>query len=137
MNECIFCKIVAGDIPSEKILDDAQAYAFLDIGPVTEGHILLIPKTHYTTLDQIPAREISAISQHLPALVQSVQKATVCEGVNVLQNNGKIAHQEIPHVHFHIIPRYQGDAFQFNWPAGEYEAGRMQELGKDIRSNLL
>ncbi len=133
---CIFCKIIAGQIPATRILDDASGIAFLDIGPLAQGHVLLIPRDHYQTIDQMPAEAAAALLRHLPALTRAVQKATGAAGVNVLQNNGKAAHQEVPHVHFHIIPRNAGDAFHFNWPAGSYPSGRMEELAAAIRKNL-
>ena len=134
--DCIFCKIVAGDIPAEVIVADKAAVAFMDVGPLAEGHVLLIPTGHYATLDDMPADEASAMLGHLPALVRAVKAATGCEGVNVLQNNGRVAHQVVMHVHFHIIPRDQGDAFEFNWPAGAYAQGRMADLAQAIRSAI-
>ena len=134
--DCIFCKIVAGEIPCAKLLADDQALAFLDIGPLAEGHVLLIPKAHYPTLDQMPPPAAGALLRHLPALARAVQEATGCGGYNVLQNNGGVAHQVVPHVHFHVIPRNAGDAFHFNWPAGTYPPGRLQELADAIRRKL-
>ena len=131
--DCIFCKIVAGAIPSATVLETDAALAFLDIGPVAEGHTLLIPKGHYRTLDEMPAAEAGAVLASLPAVVAAVRSATGCEGVNVLQNNGAIAGQLVPHVHFHIIPRNPGGAFAFNWPAGAYPDGRLAELAETIR----
>jgi histidine triad (HIT) family protein len=136
MDDCIFCKIAAGNIPSAKVLEDAAAFAFMDIGPLAVGHVLLVPKGHFVTLDQMPADTAAAMLRHLPALVRAVQAATGCQGVNVLQNNGAAAHQEVRHVHFHIIPRNTGDAFHFNWPAGKYPPGRVEELAAAIRSKL-
>lgn len=133
---CIFCKIIAGAIPCLKILQDEHALAFLDIGPLAEGHALLIPTGHFVTLDQMPANEAAALLRHLPALGKAVQAATGAEGFNVLQNNGLVAHQVVQHVHFHIIPRRAGDAFHFNWPAGSYPRGRGEELLATIRRGL-
>jgi histidine triad (HIT) family protein len=134
--DCVFCKIVAGRIPSAKLIDDHAALAFLDVGPLAPGHALLVPRDHYETIDQVPADAAAAMLRHLPALVKAVQIATGCAGVNVLQNNGVAAHQAVGHVHFHIIPRNPGDAFHFNWPAGAYAAGKMDELAAAIRKEL-
>ncbi len=136
MDDCIFCKIASGQIPSAKVLEDEAAFAFLDIGPLAEGHVLLIPKGHFVTVDQMPPEQAAAMLRHLPAVVRAVQQATKCEGVNVLQNNGAAAHQVVQHVHFHIIPRRSGDQFRFNWPAGKYPPGKAQELAQAIRSKL-
>ncbi len=133
---CVFCKIVAGGIPAAKVLEDDACLAFMDIGPLAEGHVLLVPKDHYRTADLMPAELAGAMLRHVPALVKAVRAATGCEGVNVLQNNGAVAHQVVPHVHFHVIPRNPGDVFQFNWPAGSYGEGRMEDLAKAIRNNL-
>ena len=134
--DCIFCRIAAGEIPCAKLLEDDSALAFLDIGPLAPGHALLIPKAHYETLGQMPPELAGAVLRHLPALAVAVQKATGCEGLNVLQNNGRVAHQVVPHVHFHLIPRSGGDAFHFNWPAGKYEQGQIERLAESIRSHL-
>ncbi len=135
--DCIFCKIVAGKIPCLKILQDAHGLAFLDIGPIAQGHALLIPAGHYVTLDEMPAEEAAALLKHLPALGRAVQQATGAEGFNVLQNNGSAAHQLVQHVHFHIIPRRTGDAFHFNWPAGKYTPGQGEALAERIRQGLV
>ena len=134
--ECIFCKIAAGEVSCCEVHRDAGALAFMDIGPLAEGHVLLIPTGHYRTLDEVPAEEAAAMFRCLPALVKAVREATGCEGVNVLQNNGRAAHQLVPHVHFHIIPRKAGDEFHFNWPAGTYPKGRMEQLAEGIRARL-
>ena len=136
MADCIFCKIVAGQIPCAKVLEDDAALAFLDIGPLAVGHALLIPKAHYETVDQMPADVAAAVLRHLPALARAVRAATGATGVNVLQNNGRSAHQSVPHVHFHIIPRREGDTWHFNWPAGKYAAGEMDEMVRRIREGL-
>jgi histidine triad (HIT) family protein len=134
--DCIFCKILDGEIPAVKVLETVDCLAFMDIGPLAEGHVLLIPAQHAETIDQVPPQTAGAMLANLPALVSAVKAATGCAGVNVLQNNHKAAHQEVPHVHFHIIPRNPGDAFHFNWPAGKYPDGRAEQLAEAIRGKL-
>ncbi len=134
--DCVFCKILDGRVPAVKVLQDDACLAFLDIGPLAEGHVLLIPADHAETLDKLTADQAGAMLRNLPALVRAVQSATGCEGVNVLQNNGRVAHQVVGHVHFHIIPRNPGDAFHFNWPAGKYPDRRAEELAEAIRKHL-
>ena len=134
--DCIFCKIAAGEIPCAEVLADEASLAFMDIGPLADGHVLLIPRDHYVTLDEMPADVAAAMLAHLPALAKAVRAATGCDGYNVLQNNGPVAHQVVPHVHFHIIPRHSGDAFQFNWPAGEYPEGKCERIADAIRKQL-
>ncbi len=133
---CIFCRIAAGAIPAALLLQDEDALALMDINPLADGHVLLIPRRHYETVDQMPPETAARMLQHVPALVRAVREATGCAGVNVLQNNGPAAHQEVPHVHFHILPRNPGDAFHFNWPAGQYPPGRLDQLANAIRSAL-
>ena len=134
--DCIFCKIVAGQIPATKVYEDDASVAFMDLGPLAEGHVLLIPKTHARTMDQLSAADAAAVMGNLPTLVRAVCEATGCEGLNVLQNNGRVANQLVPHVHLHLIPRNVGDAFHFNWPAGSYPEGRMEQLASEIRKAL-
>ena len=134
--DCLFCKIIDGKIPAVKVLETPDCVAFLDIGPLAEGHVLLIPAGHFETIDDMPAKAAGAMLAHLPELVRAVKAATGCAGVNVLQNNGPAARQEMMHAHFHIIPRNPGDAFRFNWPAGKYPDGRINELAEAIRGQL-
>jgi len=134
--DCIFCRIAAGEIPSVKVYEDDVALAFMDIAPLSEGHVLLIPKFHAAAVDQLSADQAAQLLRPLPALVRAVKRATGCEGLNVLQNNGPIAHQVVMHVHFHIIPRNPGDEFHFNWPAGQYPKGRAEQLAEAIRQDL-
>ena len=135
-SNCVFCKIVAGQIPAVKVLEDEHALAFVDIGPLADGHVLLIPKAHAATVDQMTAEQAAGCLRHLPALARAVRAATGCEGINVLQNNGLVAHQVVMHVHFRSIPRNRGDAFSFNWPAGTYPEGRAEKIAGEIRRNL-
>jgi len=134
--ECVFCKIVAGEIPCQAVLQTEACLALLDIGPLAEGHLLLIPKEHYQTVDQMPEQLAGQVLRHVPRLVAAVKAVTACQGVNVLQNNGRVAHQVVPHVHFHIIPRNAGDEFHFNWPAGTYPQGRAERLAEALRAEL-
>ena len=93
--DCIFCRIAAGEIPCAKVLQDEASLAFLDIGPLAEGHVLLIPRGHYVTVDAMPADEAGRMLRHIPALVRAVRQATGCQGVNVLQNNGSVDRKSV------------------------------------------
>jgi len=135
-SSCVFCRILDGQIPATKVFEDEACLAFMDIGPLAEGHVLLIPSDHAASLDMLSADQAAAMLRNLPALARAVQVATGCEGLNVLQNNARVAGQLVMHVHFHIIPRNSGDAFQFNWPAGEYPEGRAEQLAEAIRQHL-
>ena len=134
--DCPFCKIARGEISPAKVLEDDVCVAFLDIGPLSEGHLLLIPKAHAEQIDDLPADQAGAMLAHLPALTRALRQVTGCEGVNILQNNGRVAHQAVMHVHFHLIPRRAGDEFHFNWPARNYPPGRAAELADKIRQAM-
>lgn len=100
-DDCIFCKIINGDIPSMKVFESDKVLAFLDINPLSDGHVLIIPKTHAEKLHQVPDSELAEI---LACAKTLAIKANVTD-YNILQNNGTIAHQIIMHVHFHLIPK--------------------------------
>ena len=125
----IFDKILSGDIPSWKVYEDEHVLAFLDIGPLSPGHTLVIPKERKAFLHDLSDESAAAIGRVLPRLARAVMKATGATAYNVLQNNGAAAHQVVMHVHFHIIPRIGGQGLGIGW-----EAGRLAEA--DARSLL-
>jgi histidine triad (HIT) family protein len=116
---CLFCKIVAGQIPCHKVYEDARVLAFLDIGPLSDGHTLIIPKAHYQQLDEMTPEDAAACMAIAPKLARAVMSATGAPGYNLLQNNGRIAHQAVMHVHFHIIPKTDRSGLGITWPAGK------------------
>ncbi len=126
--DCIFCKIVAGQIPSMSVLETKSVLAFMDIGPLAEAHLLVIPKRHYARLDEMPEQAVRDLTALLPRLASAVVEVTEAEGYNILQNNGQVAGQVVEHVHFHVIPRKQGDGLGYRWPSGSYEPGRADEI---------
>jgi histidine triad (HIT) family protein len=133
---CIFCKIVAGQIPCLRLFEDEAALAFLDIGPLAEGHVLLIPKQHYARLEEMTGEEVATVSRHLPTLARAVIKATGAVGYNVLQNNGKESGQAVAHVHFHVIPRVAADGLGYRWNATKYAPGRAEQVHKALLEAL-
>ena len=135
-NECVFCKIARGEIPSNKVFEDEKVLAFLDIGPVSTGHTLVIPKQHYEKLHEVPAGILSSITVCVGRVAKAVSQAVRSDGYNVLCNNGKAAGQLVDHVHFHIIPRNDGDGVFNRWPAGSYEEGQAEEIRKRICDSL-
>ena len=120
--DCIFCKIVAGEIPSTRVYEDDDILAFMDIGPVIKGHTLVIPKAHFDPITDTPAD----VLQNVIAVVQKVARAQGAglgaDGINVTQANGRVAGQVVPHVHFHVIPRFEGDGHRWNWAAKAYDS---------------
>ncbi len=134
---CVFCKIVAGEIPATVVWDSPWAVAFLDINPAAPGHVLLVLKQHYSQLADVPGSLLAAALTELPRLAAAVVEATGAAGLNVLQNNGRVAGQVIPHVHFHLIPRNEGDQVTMSWQQGSYEnAEQMEQVAERIRQRL-
>jgi len=133
---CVFCKIVRGEIPSAKLLESDSVLAFLDIAPINKGHSLVIPKEHHADIHVLPEEEFREIAAAVKKVAGAVKKATNAEGINVLQANGKAAGQEVFHFHAHVIPRFSGDESGFKWPKKEYSGGEMQEFQKKIKDLL-
>jgi len=115
--DCVFCKIIAGDIPCHRVFENEHLLAFLDIAPLARGHTVVIPKAHAERLDQLEPEVVAEIGRQLGRIGRRVVSATAAEGYNVLQNNGSVAGQVVPHVHFHIIPRRSDDGLGYRWNA--------------------
>ena len=134
--DCIFCKIAAGQIPCHKLFEQEGYLSFLDIGPLAEGHALLVPKPHYENLTVVPADAWARLIAQVPRLAAAVLEVTGAEGFNLLLNDGLVAGQVVPHVHLHVVPRRAGDSLGYRWNAGSYPAGRAEELCTRIRKAL-
>lgn len=136
MSNCIFCKIIAGEIPSATVYEDEEFKAIMDINPAAKGHIILVPKKHSTNLldveDDIASKALLVARQ----LVNAMQKELSCDGINLLQNNGEVAGQTVFHLHFHLIPRYQEDVVRITWEHGTYAEGEAAELATKIAAHL-
>jgi histidine triad (HIT) family protein len=135
-DDCIFCKIVAGKIPCNKIYEDEVVLAFLDIGPISDGHTLVIPKQHFENLHACPPELLGQVSRCLGKIAKAAAAATDADGYNLLCNNGRAAGQLVNHVHFHIIPRNTGDGVFRRWPSFKYPEGKIEALEKSIREKL-
>lgn len=107
--DCLFCKIVAGEIPSHKVYEDDFVYAFLDIYPCSEGHTIVLPKEHFGRFTDMNEQEAAALFSSVNKIARTVESTLGLEGMNIGINNGEIAGQTVPHVHVHIIPRRSGD----------------------------
>jgi histidine triad (HIT) family protein len=137
MAETIFTKILRGEIPCHKVYEDEDVLAFLDIGPLSEGHTLVIPKEPAETLDGLSDKASAAIGRVLPRLCRAVMRATGATSYNVLQNNGRPAHQFVMHVHFHILPKYEdGSGLPVQWPASALDGRSGAELAARISGQL-
>ncbi len=126
--DCIFCKIVRGEIPSARVIETHESIAFLDINPVIHGHTLLVPKGHYRSLPDLPDALAGAVCSLLPRLCRAVAAATGAEGLNVIVNNGRAAGQTIDHCHWHVIPRFNDDPVNWPWPHSKYVADQLSEM---------
>lgn len=133
---CIFCRIVAGTIPCYKIYEDDGVLAFLDVGPLSTGHSLIVPKAHYTRLEDMPPADVGRCAQVVRQLAPAVLAAAGASDWNFLQNNGATAQQTVAHVHFHIIPRRAGDALGYRWPAGRLQPADAARLQQAIAQHL-
>jgi histidine triad (HIT) family protein len=127
---CIFCKIAEGKIPCSKVYEDKENIAFLDIGPVNKGHILVIPKKHYRWVWDIPAAESSKMMPILQKLAKAVQNATKCDLVVMT-----VVGDAVEHAHIHLIPKFNNDALKF-WPQGKYGEGEMEQYRGKIGNAL-
>ncbi len=132
----IFTKIIDGEIPCHKVYEDEHILAFLDIGPLSKGHTLVIPKERKAALHELSDESAAAIGRVLPRLCRAVMKATGAEAYNVLQNNGSAAHQAVPHVHFHIIPKFSDAGLQLTWKAGILDDAGAKRLADQMRASL-
>lgn len=137
MAETIFSKILRGEIPSHKVYEDELVFAFLDIGPLSPGHLLVIPKQEVATVDQLSDESAAAIGRVLPRLARALMKVTGTKDYNILQNNGAPAHQAVFHVHFHIIPKYaDGRGLGLVWKPLKLESADGQQMASEIAKNL-
>ena len=121
-NDCIFCAIAAGEIPSFKVYEDELVVAYLDINPFTKGHTLVIPKTHSEGLLDTDDATLAAIIARVKKVAAHLKTALPCDGFNILQNNGEAAGQTVKHEHFHIVPRYGREPLAFENHPGDMEA---------------
>ncbi len=134
--ETIFDKILAGEIPCYRLYEDEHVLAFLDVGPLSRGHTLVIPRERKAHLHQLSDEAGAAIGRVLPRLARAVLAATGASDYNVLQNNGAAANQAVMHVHFHIIPRLGDDGLGIGWPASSLDPGDAARLVADITAAL-
>jgi len=120
MTDCIFCKIVAGEIPSIKLFENDHVLAFMDIAPLVKGHALVIPKAHHNPLSQTPDEVLAQVIAVVRLIAQAQQEGLGADGVNIHQANGEVAGQVVPHLHFHVIPRFKEDGHHWNWTPHPY-----------------
>jgi histidine triad (HIT) family protein len=133
---CIFCKIVAGEIPSARVFETEHALAFLDVNPLNPGHTLLVPRSHHPVLAELPEDLAAHAGALLPRISRAVKTATGAEGLNIVVNSGRVAGQTIDHCHWHIIPRFAGDPVHWPWPQGKYAGDELSQMKAGIEQAL-
>ncbi len=136
-SDCIFCKIIAGDVPSTTVYEDESTLAFLDINPITHGHTLVIPREHCETILAAPDGVLRSSISTVARVARAMETALGAVGVNVTQANGELAGQVVPHLHFHVIPRCADDPRATSWASGTYEnQEQMRAVAKKLRAAL-
>lgn len=133
MTDCIFCKIIKGEIPCTKVYEDKKTVAFLDINPINKGHTLVVPKEHFETVENTPEKTLSETIAVVKKIIVAIDKLN--EGSNVGVNNKSAAGQLVPHVHFHVIPRNKGDGLK-HWGSKKYEKGEAEAVAEQIKRLL-
>jgi len=134
--DCIFCKIANGEIPSTTIYENSEFRVFFDISPASKGHCLIIPKQHYDNIFDMDAETGGKLFSLATAVARALKKELQCEGMNIVQNNGEIAGQTVFHFHLHLIPRYTGDTVNVSWKPGEANMEELAELAKAVRKAI-
>ena len=132
--DCIFCKIVAGEIPSHKIEEDDKTLAFMDINPWTRGHSLVIPKEHSRNLYDIDAEDLAATHVAAQRLAQRMRERLGCEGVNIIQSSEPVAMQTVFHTHVHVLPRYSDDGLHLPAHPKEGDHEQLAALAEELHA---
>lgn len=127
-NNCIFCKIAGGDIPSKTLYEDEEFKVILDLGPATKGHALILPKNHYANLYELPDEDASKVMLLVKKMATHMTQKLNCDGFNLVQNNGEAAGQTVFHFHLHLIPRYENDGQTLGWKPLEPTQEELEEI---------
>jgi histidine triad (HIT) family protein len=135
MEDCLFCKIATGKIPSAKVMEDTEFLAFLDISPANKGHTLVIPKVHHETFIDMSPLLLSRYMLFVQDVAGKINKNLEPDGYNVFMNNKHAAGQMVPHAHFHIVPRWKGDGISFSWSHKKYAEGELASIASKITGN--
>lgn len=130
--DCVFCKIVAGQIPCQRLFENEHVLAFLDINPLAPGHAVLIPRVHAQRFEDLSAEQAAELARAVGPLARKILKATGAPDYNLLQNNGPSSGQVVPHVHLHIIPRTPGDGLGYRWNARSASGEALARLASAI-----
>ncbi len=135
MQDCIFCKLVAREIPAQIVYEDERTIAFLDINPINPGHTLVIPKKHSTDIFEIDEEDWAAVMHTSRIIAHALEKALKTDGINIGMNNRAGAGQVVFHAHIHVMPRFEGDPHKL-WPGKPYGEGEFAKMGEKVRAAL-
>lgn len=135
-NNCIFCKIANGEIPSKTLYEDERFRVILDISPASKGHAIILVKQHAANIFELSEEDAAAIYVVAKKVATAMKKVLNCDGINILQNNGEVAGQTVFHLHMHIIPRYEGDQVKIKWTPGTENEVLSQELIEEIKHTI-
>ena len=134
--DCIFCKIAKGEIHSATVYEDSHFTVILDVNPATKGHCLIIPKEHFDNIYDLDGETAGKLFALATCIARAMRDALKCDGLNLVQNNGEIAGQTVNHFHLHLIPRYEGDGLNLNWPQQEISAEQLEEIRQSIKKSI-
>lgn len=129
---CIFCKIANGDIPSKTLYEDEEFRVILDLGPATKGHGLILPKEHFKNLYELPEEKAAKVMKLAKRMAATMTEKLSCDGFNLVQNNGEVAGQTVFHFHMHLIPRYKEDGQKIGWEAKAPTQEELEEIKNTI-----
>ena len=136
MSDCIFCKIINGEIPSKTLYEDEQFRVLLDLGPATKGHALILPKSHYKNLYELPDETAADVMKLAKKMATQMTEKLGCDGFNLVQNNGESAGQTVFHFHMHVIPRYENGPSIVSWTPGNATPEELVQTAEQIKSGL-
>ena len=135
-DDCIFCKIAKGDIPSATVYESNDMKVFLDVAPANKGHALIVPKEHFDNIFQLDAETAGRIFSMATVVARAIKEETGCDGLNVVQNNGEVAGQTVNHFHLHLIPRFKDDDVKVTWKQQETVAEEQDKLAKSLKKRI-
>lgn len=134
--DCLFCKIVAGEIPATVVASDERTVTFMDINPATRGHALVVPRTHARDLLEIDPDDLAAVAQAGQRLAKAMKGTLGADGINLINSCGATAWQTVFHLHLHVIPRYEGDPLRLPWEPAPGDMDKIAATGAELKENL-
>lgn len=135
-DDCIFCKIAKGEIPSATIYETPEFKVMLDVAPANKGHALIIPKEHFDNIFEIDGETAGKLFSLATVVARALKEETNCDGMNIVQNNGEVAGQTVNHFHLHLIPRNKDDGINLTWKQNETKPEEQEALAKAIRKRI-